>query len=152
MEEFISRNYYWIISIPFVILIGGGVLDFIWYMYSQGQKKWESIMKPCPKCGHKAIIVWYNGENDPQFYMPECGAYFRRQADANDLWWGEIYPPNYFNDQPPMTDKQKECNHLAGIFNKENENVPHFSTPRAAAIWWNRHVKQVKKKLNEHKN
>lgn len=132
----------WVLLIPISILlifIFAGIFDYFWVRYSSGQRKWESIMKPCPKCGHKAIIVWYNGENNPQFYQPECGAYSRRESERHNFL-GEISPEGYFNDQPPMTDKQKECKYLAGYCNDEKDKigVPHFRTPRAAAIWWNR--------------
>ena len=104
-------------------------------------------MKPCPRCGHKAIIVWYNGENDPQFYQPECGAYARRECEHPSYRWGEIYPEKYFDDQPPMTDEQKKCKYLAGYCNDEKHSikVPEFRTPRAAAKWWNRNYKRAKK-------
>jgi hypothetical protein len=132
---------------PFWVIIIGCILESLWRRYSSGQKRWESIMKPCPRCGHKAIIVWYNGENDPQFYQPECGAYARRECEHPSYRWGEIYPEKYFDDQPPMTDEQKKCKYLAGYCNDEKHSikVPEFRTPRAAAKWWNRNYKRAKK-------
>ncbi len=119
-----------ILFVIILLLIGLFTLHW-WYWYSSGQKKWEAIMKPCPKCGHKAIIVWYNGENNPPFYQPECGAYVRRNPGACD-----VTPQEWFDNLPPMTERQTTCKFLAGYCNEEK--VPHFMTPRAAAKWWNR--------------
>lgn len=136
---------------PIIVFVIAGIISWGWHKYSSG-KKWESIMKPCPRCGHKSIIVWYNGENNPDFYMPECGAYMRRRAQEGNADLGEIHPENYFNDQFPMTEKQKKCSFLAGYCNDENENVPHFSTPRAAAVWWNRHAARLERKFSANHN
>ena len=148
MMSFISTHFSWFVLTPVVVLFVGGFIDFLWYMYSCS-KKWESTMKPCPKCGHKAIIVWYNGENNPQFYLPECGAYSRRKETDGIYYFGEVNPIGYFDNQPPMTDIQKECSYLAGYCNPENENIPRFHTARAAAIWWNKNCEKIKKQTGK---
>ena len=135
----ILTNHPWLgFFLPFCVIIIAGVFDFLWFMYSSGQKKREPILKPCPKFGHKAIIVWYNGENNPQFYLPECGAYTRR--DTNSC---EVQPDGYFDKLPPMTEIQKKCKYLAGYCNQEN--IPQFITPRAAAVWWNKNYDKIMK-------
>ena len=34
----------------------------------------EASMKPCPKCGHRAVTVYYNGENNPPRFSPPSAA------------------------------------------------------------------------------
>lgn len=91
----------------------------------------EASMKPCPKCGHRAITVYYNGENDPPFFTAECGAYMRR--DEYGHIDGSLTPAHYFDNDPPMTEAQKKCSYCAGYTAK----VPHFMTRRGAVQWWN---------------
>lgn len=92
----------------------------------------EASMKPCPKCGHRAITVYYNGENNPPFFTAECGAYARRNEYGHID--GSLMPAHYFADDPPMTEAQKKCSYCAGY----SAEVPHFMTRRGAVQWWNR--------------
>ena len=92
----------------------------------------ESSMKPCPKCGHRAITVYYNGENDPPFFTAECGAYMRRNEYGHID--GSLMPAHYFDNDSPMTETQKRCSYCAGY----SAGVPHFMTRRGAVLWWNR--------------
>ena len=91
----------------------------------------EASMKPCPKCGHRAVTVYYNGENDPPFFTAECGAYARRNEYGHIN--GSLTPAHYFDNDPPMTEAQKRCSYCAGYTAK----VPHFVTRRGAVRWWN---------------
>lgn len=44
-------------------------------------KFWIGQMKPCPICGHKAVVIHYCGENKPEWYRIECGDF-----EDHGLW------------------------------------------------------------------
>ena len=117
------------IALVLVLVISAGV--FVYRLGHANDIELESTMKPCPKCGHRAVTVWYNGENDPTFFTAECGAYARRDEYVHID--GSILPENYFANEPPMTEAQKKCSYCAGYTAK----VPHFITRRGAVKWWN---------------
>ena len=91
----------------------------------------EATMKPCPKCGHRAITVYYCGENNPPFFTAECGAYMRRNEYGHID--GSYTPEGSFDNDPPMTDEQRKCSYCAGYC----AHVPHFATRMEAVEWWN---------------
>lgn len=97
----------------------------------------EGRMLPCPKCGHKAITILYNGENNPPFYTAECGSYER----SNNMHHisGTHGSDRYFEGEPEMTEEQKKCKFCAGY----GSYVPHFKTRLDAVLWWNRRVHKI---------
>lgn len=123
-----------ILFLVLFLAVAGSVLLIRWlsrWVLHANDIELESMMKPCPKCGHKAITVYYTGENYPPFFTAECGAYMRR-----DEWGhinGSIAPEHYFDGEKPMTDAQKECSYCAGY----GAEVPQFMTRRGAIEWWN---------------
>lgn len=116
----------------FALMLLGPIVCHFYTKYAN-DIKWEKLMKPCPKCGHRAITVHYTGENNPYFFTAECGAYVRRGED-NIGTVGEINT----NGLPPLTEEQKKCNFYAGYCS----DAPHFATRKGAVMWWNRMVEQ----------
>jgi len=100
------------------------------YLNYANDIKHDKKMKPCPKCGHRAMTVFYNGENNPPFFTAECGAYARRGDDSI----GSVSPDGMFKDEPPLTEKQKTCRYCAGYC----ADVPRFVTRLGAVKWWNK--------------
>ena len=120
-----------ILAIALVIVLALGAGLFVCWLSHANDIKLEASMKPCPKCGHRAVTVYYNGENDPPFFTAECGAYARRDEYGHIN--GSLTPEHYFDNDPPMTEAQKKCSYCAGY----TANVPHFMTRRGAVQWWN---------------
>lgn len=117
-----------------LLIVVGSVLLIRWlsrWISHANDIELEATMKPCPKCGHKAITVYYNGENNPPFFTAECGAYMRRNEYGHID--GSITPKHYFDGEKPMTEAQKKCSYCAGYSAK----VPQFMTRLGAINWWN---------------
>lgn len=116
------------------LIVVGSILLIHWlsrWVFHANDIELESTMKPCPKCGHKAITVYYNGENNPPFFTAECGAYMRRNEYGHID--GSITPKHYFDGEKPMTEAQKNCSYCA----EYGAKVPHFLTRLGAIKWWN---------------
>ena len=118
-----------VIALVLVLVLSAGL--FVRWMSHANDIELEASMKPRPKCGHRAITVWYNGENDPPFFTAECGAYMHRNEYGHID--GSYTPEGFFDNDPPMTDEQKKCSYCAGYCAK----VPHFAARRGAVRWWN---------------
>lgn len=44
-------------------------------------KYWIGKIEPCPICGHKAVVIHYCGENNPEWFRIECGDF-----EDHGLW------------------------------------------------------------------
>ena len=88
-----------------------------WFIESERNynKFWTGQMEPCPICGHKAALIHYCGENNPEFWMVECGDF------DDDGGWN-------------MSGK---CHFMDSLFHDE---YPKFYTIKGAVLYWNNTV------------